>query len=48
MIRKFADVLVMLTFVVDGDAVSARVKCAHITMLLRRLRPKQIYFIPEG
>lgn len=33
----------MDTLVVDGAAVRARVKRAHIMKLLRRLRPKHIY-----
>jgi hypothetical protein len=41
--RKFADVLVMDTFTVDGPAVRARVKRAHIMMLQRTLRPRQAW-----
>lgn len=33
------------TLVVEGAAVRARVKRAHIMKLLRRLRPKHIYSI---
>jgi hypothetical protein len=40
--RKFADVFVIDTFVVDGPAVSARVNKAHMMMLQRTLRPRQI------
>jgi hypothetical protein len=43
--KKFAEVFVMDTFVVEGAAVRARVNRAHIMKLLRRLRPKHIYFI---
>jgi hypothetical protein len=40
--RKFADVLVIDTFVVDGAAVNARVKSAHIITLQRTFRPRHI------
>jgi hypothetical protein len=41
--RKFADVLVMETFVVEGAAVNALVKSAHMMMLHRTLSPKQTF-----
>lgn len=43
--RKFAEVFVMETLVVDGAAVNARVNSAHMMMLQRTLRPRQIYLI---
>ena len=43
--KKFADVLVMETLVVEGEAVRARVKRAHMMMLQRRLRAKQSCFV---
>lgn len=42
-IKKFAEVFVMETFVVEGPAVRARVNRAHIMMLQRTLRPRQSY-----
>lgn len=41
--RKFADVLVMDTLVVEGDAVNALVKRAHMIMLHRTLSPRQTF-----
>ena len=40
--RKLEAVLVMDTFVVDGPAVKARVKSAHMMMLQTTFRPRQI------
>lgn len=42
-IKKLAEVFVMETFVVEGPAVRARVKRAHMMMLQRTLRPRQSY-----
>lgn len=42
---KFADVFVIEVLVVDGDAVNARVKSAHIAMLHVTFRPRQICFL---
>jgi hypothetical protein len=41
--RKFADVLVMETLVVEGDAVNALVKSAHMMMLHSTLSPRQTF-----
>lgn len=41
--KKFDAVFVMETLTVDGPAVSARVKSAHIIMLQRTFRPRQAY-----
>jgi hypothetical protein len=43
-VRKFDEVFVIDTFVVEGPAVKARVKRAHMMMLQRTLRARQIYF----
>lgn len=43
--KKLADVLVMETLVVEGEAVRARVKRAHMMMLQRRFRAKQSCFV---
>ena len=45
MTKKLADVLVMETLVVEGEAVRARVKRAHMMMLQRRFRAKQSCFV---
>jgi hypothetical protein len=42
-IKKLAEVFVIETFVVEGPAVRARVKRAHMIMLQRTLRPRQSY-----
>jgi hypothetical protein len=42
-IKKLAEVFVMETFVVEGPAVRARVKRAHIMILQTTLRPRQSY-----
>jgi hypothetical protein len=39
--RKFADVLVIDTFTVEGDAVNALVNSAHMMMLHRTFSPRQ-------
>jgi hypothetical protein len=41
--KKLLAVFVMETFVVEGPAVSARVKRAHIIMLQRMFRPRHAW-----
>jgi hypothetical protein len=42
--RKLAEVFVTVAFVVEGEAVRARVNRAHMVILERRLRVKKSYW----